>query len=165
MKKTLIISFVLLLMVNLLSYIILPDRIAMHFVKGGYADSWGKKEISLLILTGIESILFLVFLYSPMLIKTTPAKWLNLPNKDFWLKEENKPIAINKMENLMYEFGTVFLLFFLLIDILSLDANLSTPVRLKEELFLPFLVIFMVYVAYWCIKLFLAFRIPKEKRA
>jgi glycerol uptake facilitator-like aquaporin len=131
-------------------------------VKGGYADSGGKKEISLLILTGIESILFLVFLYSPLLIKTTPAKWLNLPNKDFWLKEENKPIAINKMENLMYEFGTVFLLLFLLIGILTLDANLSRPARLKEEIFLPFLIIFMVYVVYWCIRLFLAFRIPKD---
>lgn len=164
MKKTFIISFVLLLILNVVAYLVLPDRVAIHFGKGGGADSFAGKEINFLIFLGFEILLFAIFFYSPALIEKTPPKWTNLPNKHYWLKEENLPVLKKKLANLMYEFGTVFFLLFILITFLMIDANQSTPPRLKEHLFFPIFIGFMVYTLYWTIKFFISFRIPKDRR-
>lgn len=165
MKKTFITIFVLLLFLNLLSYLFLPDRIAVHFGKGGFADSWAKKEVFLLVFSGFEILLFLAFFYTPFLVMKTPKILISLPNKSFWLKEENKTAAIEKLEKLMYEFGSVIFSFMAVVTILILDAHSSDPVRLKEKLFFPLFIIYMVYCVYFCVKIFLSFRIPREHRS
>jgi uncharacterized membrane protein len=164
MKKAFLIIFLLSILLNIFTYVILPDKIAIHFGRGGRADSWASKEINFLIFLGMEILMFLIFWYSPALVMKTPAKWVNLPNKSFWLAEENKPLTKQKMESLMSEFGIAFFVFFFFISILTLDANLSDPVKLNEPLFLTFLFIFLIYTVYWCIKLYISFRVPKKSK-
>jgi ammonia channel protein AmtB len=129
---------------------------------GGRADSWAPKEINCLLFFGIDVLLFLLFWYSPALVMKTPAKWVNLPHKSYWLAEENKPLTRQKMESLMSEFGVAFFVYFFFISILTVDANLSDPVKLNESLFLAFLIIFLIYTVYWCIKFYKSFRVPKQ---
>jgi hypothetical protein len=62
----------------------------------------------------------------------------------------------------MSEFGVAFFLYFFFISILTVDANLSEPVKLNESLFLAFLIIFLIYTVYWCIKFYKSFRVPKQ---
>jgi uncharacterized membrane protein len=162
MRRAFLTIFVLTLLFNILSYAILPDEVAIHFGRGGRPDSWAPKEINCLIFLGIDILLFFMFWYSPVLVIKTPAKWVNLPNKSFWLAEENKPIAKQKLESLMSEFGIAMFVFFFFISILTLDANLSNPVKLNESMFLLELAIFLVYTVYWCIKLYRSFRVPKS---
>jgi ammonia channel protein AmtB len=140
----------------------LPDEVAIHFGWGGRADSWAPKEINCLLFFGIDVLLFLLFWYSPALVMKTPAKWVNLPHKSYWLAEENKPLTRQKIESLMSEFGVAFFLYFFFISILTVDANLSEPVKLNESLFLAFLIIFLIYTVYWCIKFYKSFRVPKQ---
>ncbi len=162
MKKAFLIIFLLTILFNILSYVMLPDEIAIHFGRGGRADSWAPKEINCLLFIGIDVLLFIIFWYSPALVMKTPAKWVSLPNRYFWLTEENKPLAKQKLESLMPEFGIAVFIFFFFISILTLDANLSDPVKLNEPLFLTFLIIFLIYTVYWCIKFYKSFRVPKE---
>lgn len=162
MRKAFLTLFLLSILFNILSYVILPDEVAIHFGRGGRADSWAPKEINCLLFMGIDLLLFLLFWYSPALVMKTPAKWMSLPNKSFWLARENRPLTRQKMESLMGEFGIAFFVFFFFISILTLDANLSAPVRLKESLFLSGLIIFLVYTVYWSIKFYRSFRVPKQ---
>ncbi len=162
MRKAFLTIFYLTILFNFLSYVILPDEVAIHFGRGGRANSWAPKEINCLVFLGLDILLFLLFWYSPALAMKTPAKWVNLPNKSFWLAEENKPLTKQKMESLMSEFGIAFFVFFFFISILTLDANLSDPVKLNEPLLLIFLSIFLIYTVYWCIKFYQSFRVPKE---
>lgn len=162
MRKAFLTIFLLTILFNILSYVILPDEVAIHFGRGGRADSRASKDINFLFFGGMEILMFLVFWYSPTLVMKTPAKWVNLPNRSFWLTEENKPLAKQKLESLMLEFGIAIFVFFFLISILTLDANLSKPVKLNEPLFLTFLIIFLIYTVYWCIKFYKSFRVPKE---
>ena len=53
----------------------------------------------------------------------------------------------------MHEFGLVLFVFLFVVGLLTLDANLSQPVRLNEALFLTVFVAYMLYVAYWLLKL------------
>jgi uncharacterized membrane protein len=162
MRKAFLTIFILTILFNILSYIMLPDEVAIHFGRGGRGDSWAPKEFNCLLFLGIDVLLFLLFWYSPALIMKTPAKWVNLPNRSYWLAEENKPLTRQKMESLMSEFGIAFFIFFFFISILTLDANLSNPVKLNESLFLTGLIIFLVYTVYWCIKLYRSFGVQKK---
>jgi uncharacterized membrane protein len=162
MRKAFLTIFVLTILFNIMSYVILPDEVAIHFGRGGRADSWAPKEINFLLFLGIDILLFLLFWYSPALVMKTPAKWVNLPHKFYWLAEENKPLTRQKMESLMSEFGIAFFVYFFFISILTVDANLSDPVKLKESLFLAFLIIFLIFTVYWCIKFYKSFRVPKQ---
>jgi uncharacterized membrane protein len=162
MRKAFLAIFLLTILFNFLSYVMLPDEIAIHFGREGRADSWASKEINFLILFGMEFLFFTLFWYSPALVMKTPAKWVNLPNKSFWLAEENKPLTKKKLEFLMSQFGIALFVFFFFISILTLDANLSEPVKLNEPLFFTVLIIFLIYTVYWCIKVFISFRVPKE---
>ena len=162
MRKAFLILFLLTILFNILSYTMLPDEVAIHFGSGGRADSWAPKEINCFLFFGIDVLLFLLFWYSPTLVMKIPAKWVNLPHKSYWLAEENKPLTRQKMGSLMSEFGVAFFLYFFLISILTVDANLSDPVKLNESLFLAFLIIFLIYTVYWCIKFYKSFRVPKQ---
>jgi uncharacterized membrane protein len=74
MRKAFLTIFVLTILFNIMSYIMLPDEVAIHFGWGGRADSWAPKEINCLLFFGIDVLLFLLFWYSPALVMKTPAK-------------------------------------------------------------------------------------------
>ncbi|NIM12574.1 MAG: DUF1648 domain-containing protein [Candidatus Aminicenantes bacterium] len=159
-RSTFLLIFLLKILSNIVFYFILPDNIAIHFSSGGRPDSWAPKEINALIFLGLDLLLFFLFWYAPSLVMNTPEKWISLPNKSFWLKEENKPLVRQKLESLMSELGIATFVFMFLISILTIQANLSKPVKLDESLFVLFLIVFLIYVVFWCIKIFKAFRLP-----
>jgi formate-dependent nitrite reductase membrane component NrfD len=82
-----------------------------------------------------------------------PEKWISLPNKDYWLRQENRAELETRFTALMHEFGLVMFVFLFVVGLLTLDANLSQPVRLNEALFLTVFGAYMLYVAYWLVKL------------
>ncbi|MGZ3494351.1 MAG: hypothetical protein ACXWM6_06635, partial [Thermodesulfobacteriota bacterium] len=48
------------------------------------------------------------------------------------------------------------------VQLLTIQANLSQPVKLDEKLFLSALLLFILFTVYWCIKLLRGFRLPSE---
>jgi len=89
-------------------------------------------------------------------------KFISLPNKEYWLKEENQQHMKAKLASLMAEFGFVLFTFLFCVGLLTIEANLSDPIRLNERLFLPIFIVFMLYTAYWVVKIVRAFRVPKN---
>jgi hypothetical protein len=126
------------------SLLVLPPEVAIHFGKGGMPDSWASKEFNALMFLGIDP------------------KWLSLPNKSYWLKEENRAMVQKKLAPLMTEFGIAFFTFLFFVGLLTLEANLADPVRLHESIFFPIFIAFMLYTGYWCVTLVRVFRIPKN---
>jgi hypothetical protein len=144
------------------SLAVLPDQVAVHFGRGGMPDSWASKEWNAILFILLETVLFLFFWFAPLLPFGAPPRWVNLPNKHHWLREENRPAFKRKFQNLMDRFGIAFFLFFLLIGVLAIQANLSQPVRLNEEAFLLGLGLFLGYTVLWTVGLFRAFRVPEK---
>ncbi len=144
------------------SLFILPEQTATHFGFGGEPDNWGSPSVCAMIFVVISTLVFAMTLFVPYMIGNIPSQYINFPHNDYWLTEENKPKAIAKMTSCMMEFGVGLLAFLLYVNILTIKANLSEPVRLDETRFLVLLAVFMLYTVYWCVRLCRAFRIPKE---
>ena len=161
-----LVGFILVFIVNvvlsLVSLVLLPSRVAIHFRLGGMADNWAPSYVNTLFFIGTNAFLFLSLYFTPRLVFMFPPKWINLPNKDYWLRLENKTRTVAMFSSLMWEFGIVLFLFLFVVELLAIEANLSQPVRLNEKLFISALILFLLYTVYWCIKLFRSFRLPRE---
>jgi len=162
MRTIFLIAFGANVVLTLAALAVLPDQVAIHFRLGGEADSWASKELHAIFFLVLEVYLFLVLWYAPSLTMKIPSRFISLPNKEYWLREENRPALGQKLQSAMVQFGTALYLFLFIVGLLTLQANLSQPVRLNEKAFLPALVLFLGYTAAWCISLFRAFRIPGE---
>ena len=162
MRNVLIVSFIANVVLTVVSLLVLPSEVAIHFGRDGMPDSWASKEFNALLFLGIDLFLFIVFLAAPSLSLGLSPKWLSLPNKNYWLQEENRAVAQKKLAPLMTQFGIVFFIFLFFVGLLTLEANLADPVRLDETIFLLLFIAFMLYTGYWCVTLVRAFRIPKN---
>jgi hypothetical protein len=132
------------------SLLILPERIATHFNKSGMPDCFGSSRI-LLNLIGIQTLLFVIFLLMPKISFFFPDKWINLPNKAYWLKPENRPFAKILLETYLWQMGAATLLLFLTLTIETVRANLADPIQLEPKVMVTAIALYMVFACYWCI--------------
>lgn len=162
MRIFFLVTFVANIVLTLVSWVILPDTVAIHFRHDGMPDGWSPVWFHVLIFLGMQLVLFVTIYFGSRLSLGLHSRWANLPNKDYWLREENLPKAQKMVRSTMMEFGTAMMLFLFVVGILTLKANLSDPVRLSNEFFWPSFVLFMAFVVYWCAKLLFLFRVPRE---
>lgn len=160
MRAAFILGFVANLVLALLSLFLMPSTAAVHFGPGGKPNGWAPSYVHALIMTGLDAILFVTLFFSPRFIRLTPARWINLPNKDYWLKDENRSRAEALLARQLTLFGSILFAFLFMAGVLALDANLSSPVLFREELFWWPFGLFMAYTAYWTFNLSRIFRIP-----
>jgi len=164
MRKVFVFVFLANIIFIIASLFILPASVAMHFSGGGEPDSFSSKYIYVVILTILELFVFAVFLFIPYIVMKSPPGMMNLPHKEYWLREENRPALKSKISSSFYEFGTAFFVFMFALNFLAIKANLSEPVKLDNRLFYSILIVLLLYTAYWFVKFMLSFRIPKEIR-
>lgn len=160
MHKLMISAFLANLVLTLVSLLMLPDQVAIHFRGGGVPDAWASKWANALIFVVIQIPMFALCMSAGRLTLNLPARWVSLPNKDYWLKPENRAELEARFSALMEEFGFVLFVFLFITGLLTLDANLSEPVRLNEPMFLGFFAGFMLYVLYWLVKMFRRLKVP-----
>jgi len=163
MKSAFILLFLIVTLMNVWAWQMLPDKVATHFGENGRPDGWMSKDTNFLIMQALYLFLFLMFYYTPVLIFKTSAKWVSLPNREYWLCDENREITQKKISSGMYEYGIYLFLFFAFLGYLTLQANLNPPVRLDESAFLIALVIFLSLTIYWTVRFILMFRLPKNE--
>jgi len=161
-RAAFIVSFAANVILALISLVILPPRIAIHFGPGGMPDNWAPNHANSLIFLGLHTVLFFSLYFSPRLTLAFPAKWINLPNRAFWLGPEHRGQTAAKISALMHQFGVAVFLFLFATGLLTIQANLAEPVRLNEVLAFTFLFLFLIYCVLWCIGFFRSFRLPKE---
>jgi uncharacterized membrane protein len=160
MKALFLATYLVAIIVSFVGYTMLPDHVATHFGLGGQPDDWMSKEVSLVFFLVVKTMLFLLIWYTPAMVTRLPSRWVNLPNKDYWLTESTMPQVKEKLDRLMPEFGAAIMAFFIMVKLLVLDANLSEPVQLNERVFLAGLGLFLAYVVFWTIRIYRGFRIP-----
>ena len=160
MRKILIAVFAANLILMAVSLTLLPDQVAIHFGGGGYPDSWASKEFNAAIFLVLEVPFFLLFYFSSVLPLGVSKKFLNIPNKDYWLQEENLTRFQKKFGFYMAEFGVAIFIFFFCISLLALQANLRDPVQLDNMLFMILFIAYMSYTIWWLVRLVRGFRVP-----
>jgi uncharacterized membrane protein len=162
MRTLFILTFAANLLLAIVSLAVLPDKVASHFGADGRADDWAPAWVNALIMLVTNGLLFCMLYFTPRLMFAVPAGWLSLPNKRYWLREENRPKAAVIMSLLMWEFGIAFFVFMFVVGALVIEANLSDPVQLNQHVFWAALTLFLAYTVWFCVKCYRVFRIPNE---
>ncbi|WP_186343190.1 DUF1648 domain-containing protein [Allochromatium palmeri] len=160
MHLALYLSFFANLILALVSWAILPERVAIHFGAGGVPDDWGSSLAMTGLSVGLSLLLFGLLTRSADLVRRVPARWINLPNRAYWLAPERREATAVRLHERLQAFGTALFGLLFVAGLLTLEANLSDPVRLDEPLFLVALGSFLIYTLYWTWSLTRAFRVP-----
>ena len=162
MRKFFLVAFFLNVSLNVASLWLLPETVAIHFSLGGRPDDWASKETNALLMLFVDGIAFLPLYFSAAVIDRVPVRFLSLPYKQYWLREENRAQAQGMLSRMMDEFGFALFAFLFGVSLLSIDANRTDPVQLNEPLFLVLLAAFLLYTLIWTIRLVLRFRPPER---
>jgi hypothetical protein len=149
-------------LLSLVSLLYLPPEVAIHFGAKGNPDSWGTRELLVWFFLAMDLGLLLMFLLIPSLLLRMPVSLISLPNRDYWLAEENRPKFKSIFEGLWWEYGAAVLLFSLLMKALTIDANLSAPAQMNSGVFWVLFIAFMSYTLYWVIRISRAFSVAKS---
>lgn len=156
-------AFIANLVLLAVSYALLPDRVALHFGGGGLPNDLGSKEVYVAVFFGTTLFSFALFWCIPLLMRITPDSLLNLPHKEYWLSDENRPKMLRRLRDYMDGFGAVLFVFLFWVELLCLRAHFVDPIRLNEPAMFWGLGAFLVYTVYFCVKPLWLFRPPKRK--
>jgi hypothetical protein len=61
------------------------------------------------------------------MVRQTPARWVNLLHKDYWLREENWPRAEFMLTRRLDQLGAAIFLLLFLLGLLTLRRTCRTP--------------------------------------
>ncbi len=162
MRSVFILSFIANLVMTAVSLAALPERVAVHFGADGAADGWMSNTVNALFMTALHLLLFCSIRFSPRLMVLLPAKWVNLPDKEYWLAPAHRHQAVEQTERIMWRFGVAIFLFFLVVGGLVVDANLCEPVKLNMPVFYLALGLFLVFSVWWTVDFYRTFRVNKR---
>jgi hypothetical protein len=97
-----------------------------------------------------------------LLVLITPARWINMPNRDYWLIPEHHDALMENLSSFGFAlFGGVLLVVQLGFD-LSAYANLQAPVHFSTQIMLPVIAGFMIFSTVLLFFLTRSFRLPSE---
>jgi len=140
----------------------LPARIASHFDANGAADGWSSKSSFLFLMVtvgiGIPSLLS-ALLYA---VRFLPAKFLNVPNPEYWRKPENYRKACDFLLVSSWWFGSAFLLWQTAFSRMIVAANQVSPPHLDSSRVVLLSVPLLLFSLGWAALIVLRFsKIPE----
>jgi len=148
--------------VGLVAYVmfssrLLPERVATHFTAGGAADGWMTREDHVLWFTlfsaGVVSALVGVF----YLFRFCPAKYLNVPNAEFWRSPDHYPRAMEILFVFGLRLASALCIWFMLLHYLLIDANTRSPSSLSSGGITVLTLGLLIATGGWLVQMFRAY--------
>lgn len=139
----------------------LPDSMASHFGAGGRPDSFMSKGGFFVAMALIGGGSVAAVFAAPLLLHIMPPKLLNLPNREYWLaNDERRHAALDRLAGLMGWVGAATTALLVIATELTIQANLEKR-NLDEATFLVFLAVYFVFIIAWLVQTMRIFRIPE----
>jgi uncharacterized membrane protein len=130
---------------------LLPERVASHFGVGGQADGWMNRSTDLAFFGGLGVGLPLFFIVLSLLTGLMPARFVNLPHREYWLAPERRAQTRTYILRQMVWMSCWMVLFLAGIHYLTILANRVTPPHLPMDLLLTLSGGFLFGVVGWSI--------------
>lgn len=128
---------------------LLPERVAIHFGLNGNADNWTSRSAMTIFFGAFGVGWPLFFICLALLTAVIPARFVNLPHREFWLAPERRAETVAYISCQLIWMGCLMVLFQAGIYWLTIQANRATPARLPMNLFLELLAGFLAGVLIW----------------
>lgn len=110
----------------------LPPVVASHFVAGGAANGFMPHGAYLALMLALAAGLPLLILTLTAIANRLPARYINLPNREYWLAPERQAETRDYLAGRGAYFAKVGALFIGYIHLLVVIANAATPPHLPE---------------------------------
>lgn len=142
------------------SYPRLPDTVASHWGIDNRPNGWMSKGAFAATFAGTLALTGGLLMAVILLMRRMPAKWINLPHKDYWLAPERREATWAFLSAWLLVFNAAVLAFLAAILHLSLRANLDGT-QMLSRVTDPMIVIFFAFTGIWTVRLLIRFRKPK----
>ena len=127
----------------------LPERVATHFGLEGKANGWMSHGIYLSFAGAFPLVIALVFAGVAALAQLLPARYFNLPRRDFWLAPERRATTVGIIRSRLTWLLCLMTLFFAGLHGLTIAANRIHPPQLPMGGLLLLVIVFLVSVMIW----------------
>jgi uncharacterized membrane protein len=142
----------------------LPNPMANHFNLAGQADGFASPMDNAILMSILISVMAAIFLGTSGLmtkIATHMPTQVNIPNRDYWMNEENRPETIRRLRSFMDSMGFWLMAIFLFLQYETFSANQMVPPALNSVQLWIVLGTFLFLMLYETVRLFSLFRLPK----
>ena len=137
----------------------LPDLMAVHFATGGAANGWQDKSsfwiFYVVLVFGLWALLFGL----GMTLRWIPRSLVNVPNREYWLRQENWPEARSRLQSGLEWYASLQAWFMIWMMYSLIQANLQQVPRLSSLFWLQ-LTGLLVCTAVWLIWFIRQFKTP-----
>ena len=101
----------------------LPERIVTQFDASGAAHGWGSRGSFITLMVLVTALVMLGIPAIGLAATRGSGAGLNIPNRDYWLRDENRPELRRRLVTDLMFFGAITGLLMAAIDILVVRAN------------------------------------------
>ena len=141
----------------------LPDLLASHFNARGAANGWQTKPAFYGILVSVSVLAAVIGFAIPKMIAVLPAQLINLPNKNYWLRDEHLAETMAFLSAHFAWFGCALFLLDILVFDYAIQTNLyphnpPDPARLWYVL-----AGFLLFTMVWTMRMLAKFLRPTEQ--
>jgi uncharacterized membrane protein len=112
-------------------YPLLPDNIASHFNAAGVPDGWSTKQEFVWFGGGTFLGLGLLMGVLPVLMRILPPSLINLPDKEYWLGQDQRDATFQFFTTWSRWFAALTLWLLAIVFHAALVANLKQPAQLS----------------------------------
>lgn len=110
---------------TLFFYSRLPQTIASHFDLDGNPDGWLDKAWFFVIYIGLQTALTTLFWMLGKLTRMLPRQFINIPNRDFWMRTDTQRRFFDMNEAIMIWIAALTAVMLLVITQFVFHANLA----------------------------------------
>ena len=140
----------------------LPDQVAPHFNSDGMPTRLEHPIVPAVIMSVVVVFTGATILGASWLMTICPPYSFNIPNRDYWLSEENRPKTILRIRYSIELIGVGTMLFFLLLQWKVFQANQTVPPKLDGNNIWVGACVLLIVITVDTVRLLLSFRLPKE---
>ena len=138
-----------------------PGRVPSHFDAAGSPNAWSSRDAFVTLQVVVTLGVAALFNGIAWLLKSTPTRLINLPNKSYWLAPERREETMERLASSFEVFACATVL--LLIVVFELTSLASHSGGLATNYFVPVLVAYLVFSAGWTVALIRTFAsVPNE---
>ncbi len=127
----------------------LPPMVASHFIAGGAANAFMPRGTYLRLITALLVGLPLFIALVSSVTSVLPARFINLPNREYWLAPERQADTLAYLRRQGTRFALIFAIFLCLVHRLVVEANAHSPPLFPEPLFFIGVTAFLVGLVIW----------------
>ena len=141
----------------------MPSPMAIHFGLDGTPNGFAHPityAMSMSIFVGIVAVLFPSI---SLVTARTPSSWINIPNRNYWLNEENRPKTLRRLCSSIELCGIAMMLVLLFMQWEFLRASQKVPPKLNNGFFWFGICLLLVFITIEHVRLYLSFRLPTDK--